>query len=267
MPAPIGNSELGDDFFENGVFNRRYGGDLQGVIDKLDYLADLGVNAIYFNPVFYGRSLHKYDGASMHHIDPYFGPDPAGDFKLIATETSDPQDLALDRGRQAVSRSCSASPRTRHPRDHRRRVQSHGPRLLRLRRPARRSRPQSPYNDWYIVAHFDDPATPQNEFQYKGWWGVDSLPEFADNAAGDDLHPGPKQYVIDITRRWMDPNGDGDPATASTAGGSTWPTKCRSGSGASGTRSSASSIPMLTRWPRCGTTPASFSSAAASRRR
>ena len=58
---------------------------------------------------------------------------------------------------------------------------------------------------------FDDPATPQNEFRYKGWWGVDTLPEFADNEAGDDLHPGPKQYVFDSTKRWMDPNGDGDP--------------------------------------------------------
>ena len=42
--------QLGPNFFENGVFHRRYGGDLQGVIDKLDYLADLGINAIYFNP-------------------------------------------------------------------------------------------------------------------------------------------------------------------------------------------------------------------------
>ena len=45
--------QSGDNFYENGVFHRRYGGDLQGVIDKLDYLADLGINTIYFNPVFY----------------------------------------------------------------------------------------------------------------------------------------------------------------------------------------------------------------------
>src|SRR5947207_5375621 len=64
---------LGDDFYHDGVFDRRYGGDLQGVLDKLDYIADLGVNTLYFNPLFYARSLHKYDGASYHHIDPYFG--------------------------------------------------------------------------------------------------------------------------------------------------------------------------------------------------
>jgi glycosidase len=70
---------------------------------------------------------------------------------------------------------------------------------------------ESPYRDWYIVQYFDDPATPANEFRYKGWWGVDTLPEFADADGGGDLHPGPKQYVHDITRRWMDPDGDGDP--------------------------------------------------------
>jgi hypothetical protein len=77
--------ELGVDFFEHGVFHRRYGGDLQGVIDRLDYLKNLGINAIYFNPVFHARSLHKYDGSSFHHIDPYFGPDPAGDLAIMAT--------------------------------------------------------------------------------------------------------------------------------------------------------------------------------------
>jgi glycosidase len=65
---------------------RRYGGDLQGVINKLDYLKELGISAIYMNPVFDAPSLHKYDGASYHHIDPNFGPDPEGDRKLIATE-------------------------------------------------------------------------------------------------------------------------------------------------------------------------------------
>lgn len=71
--------DMGDDFYES-VFRRRYGGDLQGVLDKLDYLQDLGITAVYFNPLFHARSLHKYDGTSFHHIDPYFGPDPAGDW-------------------------------------------------------------------------------------------------------------------------------------------------------------------------------------------
>ena len=84
--------DIGGDFYENGVFHRRFGGDIQGVIDKLDYLKELGVTAIKFNPVFYGRSVHKYDGNTFHHIDPNFGPDPAGDFEIIRNggETADP---------------------------------------------------------------------------------------------------------------------------------------------------------------------------------
>lgn len=50
-----------------------YGGDLQGVIDKLDYLKDLGVDVIYFNPLFVSPSNHKYDSQDYEHIDPHFG--------------------------------------------------------------------------------------------------------------------------------------------------------------------------------------------------
>ncbi|MDD3716473.1 MAG: alpha-amylase family glycosyl hydrolase, partial [Candidatus Marinimicrobia bacterium] len=56
------------------LLRRRYGGDLQGIIDQLDYLQELGITAIYLNPVFQSPSLHKYDGESYHHIDPNFGP-------------------------------------------------------------------------------------------------------------------------------------------------------------------------------------------------
>ena len=50
-----------------------YGGDLQGVMDKLDYLQDLGVEVIYFNPLFVSPSNHKYDIQDYDHIDPHFG--------------------------------------------------------------------------------------------------------------------------------------------------------------------------------------------------
>ena len=57
----------------DGDFRTFYGGDLQGVIDKLDYLKDLGVDAIYLNPVFISPSSHKYDTQDYEHIDPHFG--------------------------------------------------------------------------------------------------------------------------------------------------------------------------------------------------
>ncbi|NLJ89063.1 MAG: alpha-glycosidase [Epulopiscium sp.] len=50
-----------------------YGGDLKGVIDKLDYLKDLGIEAIYFNPVFVSPSNHKYDIQDYDYIDPHYG--------------------------------------------------------------------------------------------------------------------------------------------------------------------------------------------------
>jgi len=50
-----------------------YGGDLQGVLDKMDYLQDLGVEVIYFNPLFVSASNHKYDIQDYDYIDPHFG--------------------------------------------------------------------------------------------------------------------------------------------------------------------------------------------------
>ncbi|RMH63552.1 MAG: DUF3459 domain-containing protein [Bacteroidetes bacterium] len=197
--------------FYQSVFDRRYGGDLQGVIDRLDYLADLGVNALYFNPVFYARSLHKYDGNSFHHIDPHFGPDPQGDFALMAQETADPATWHWT----AADRLFLTLLEEAHARGIRVIIDgvfNHTGRDFFAFADLRANQAQSPYADWYIVRSFDDPATPEDEFAYEGWWGVETLPVFADNEDGTDLHPGPKQYIFNATARWMDPNGDGDPS-------------------------------------------------------
>jgi glycosidase len=50
-----------------------FGGDLRGIIDKLDYLSDLGINGIYLTPIFCSPSNHKYDITDYFEIDPYFG--------------------------------------------------------------------------------------------------------------------------------------------------------------------------------------------------
>src|SRR5690606_35250740 len=57
--------EASDDFYVT-VQLRRYGGDLAGIIERLDYLDSLGVTALYLNPIFESPSLHKYDGATYH---------------------------------------------------------------------------------------------------------------------------------------------------------------------------------------------------------
>src|SRR5664280_2244455 len=61
--------------FENMLQHRRYGGDIQGVLDKLDYLTSLGITAIYINPINDAPSLHKYDARNYDHVDANFGPD------------------------------------------------------------------------------------------------------------------------------------------------------------------------------------------------
>ncbi len=199
--------QLGPDFYRDGVLDRRYGGDLQGVLNKLDYLSDLGINALYFNPLFYSRSLHKYDGNSYHHIDPYFGPDPQGDFKLLAEETADPKTwqwtsadkLFLQVVREAHNRGMHVIVDG---------VFNHTGRDFFAFKDIREKQDQSAYKDWYQIESFDDPKTARNEFSYKGWWGHKTLPIFAASPDKKDMAAGPKDYIFEATRRWMQPKGE-----------------------------------------------------------
>ena len=201
-------TNLGPDFYKQGVFDRRYGGDLQGVLDKLPYLADLGVNALYFCPLFYARSLHKYDGNSYHHVDPYFGPTPAADFALMDQETSDPatwhwtaaDQLFLKVVKEAHARGMKVIMDG---------VFNHTGRDFFAFKNIRDQQAASPYKDWYVVRSFDDPNTARSEFEYDGWWGHKTLPVFNSAKNGHDMAPGPKEYIFNSTRRWMNPDNKG----------------------------------------------------------
>lgn len=72
--------------FDVGYF---YGGDLQGVMDKLDYLKSLGVEAIYFNPIFVSPSNHKYDAQDYEHIDPHYAKIVNDGGELVDPEVED----------------------------------------------------------------------------------------------------------------------------------------------------------------------------------
>jgi glycosidase len=72
-----------------------FGGDLQGVIDKLPYIKSLGVNALYLNPIFLAPSNHKYDTADYLSIDPRFGTIETFN-KLVAALHADGMHLILD---------------------------------------------------------------------------------------------------------------------------------------------------------------------------
>lgn len=208
--------EFGGNFYTNAIFHRRYGGDLQGVIDKLDYLKDLGITALYLNPIFYANSLHKYDGNAHHHIDPYFGPNPKADLEQIARENASaaPYDPKTWKWTSADSLFLKliSEVKKRNMRIIIDGVFNHTGRGFYAFQDLQKNQAQSRFKDWYVVNRFDDPTTAQNEFSYKSWENFTSLPEFARTPDGRDLAPAPKDYIWNITRRWMDPNGDGDPS-------------------------------------------------------
>jgi glycosidase len=196
--------------FRDHLYDRRYGGDIQGIIDHLDYLKELGIGAIYLNPIFEAASLHKYDGSTFHHIDVNFGPDPEGDRELIKSET--PDDPTTWKWTEADKLFLVLVDEV-HKRNMRIIIDgvfNHTGVQFWAFQDIFRNGENSKYKDWFRINSFDDATTSRNEFDYEGWWGHKSLPEF--NKDDSDLHRGPKQYIFHSTQRWLDPNNDGNPS-------------------------------------------------------
>ncbi len=211
----------GKDFYTIAQF-RRYGGDLQGIIDRLDYLQSLGITALYLNPINDAPSLHKYDARNYHHVDRNFGPDPRGDEARMAAE--DPADPATWTWTAADSLFL-ALVRDVHRRGMRIIIDyswNHTGITFWAWRDVLAKQRASRFADWYEIERFDDPATPDtSEFSYRGWAGVPWLPEWkkvgrptgqTHGAIEGNLVLGVRDLVFNVTRRWLDPNGDGDPA-------------------------------------------------------
>jgi glycosidase len=195
----------GHDFYWN-VGVRRYGGDLQGVMSKLDYLQKLGINAIYFNPLFTSPSLHKYDGSTYHHIDHNLGPNPKKDKEIIAGENpTDPttwQWTTADKLFLKLIKEC-----------HRRGIKvvidgvfNHVGTSFWAFKDVVKNQQYSKYKDWFFIKSWDDPNTPKNEFDYEGWFGVKDLPRLRQDENG--IVSGPKEYIHAAIQRWMAPNGN-----------------------------------------------------------
>jgi len=195
--------------FRKGVFKRRYGGDLQGVIDKLDYLQDLGVGALYLNPIFDAVSLHKYDTSYYHHVDRFFGPDPKGDTEII--EQEDPQDPSTWQWTSADRLFLELISEV-HKREMKIIIDgvfNHTGTDFWAFRDLKHKQQDSQFKDWYSVTSFRNPNG-NSKFKYEGWWGVKSLPELKE--VDGTLVKAVREHIFDITRRWMDPDGDGDPS-------------------------------------------------------
>ena len=188
------------------IQRRRYGGDLQGIIDKLDYLQQLGVNALYLTPIFWSPSSHKYDELCYHHVDPTFGPDPTGDKKLLATENPlKPETWVWTKADLLALKLIDEV--------HRRKMHlifdgvfNHlGARSFAFQ-DVEKNQQASPYADWFTVKSWRNPAA-GTKFEYSGWFGVKTLPELKEDSSG--LVAGPRDYIFNATRRWMNPMGKG----------------------------------------------------------
>lgn len=137
--------------------NDFFGGNLNGVTEKLDYLQSLGVTVLYFNPIFEAYSNHRYDTGDYLKIDPLLGTDADLD-RLVAEAEKRGIRIILD----AVLNHTGSDSRYFNKYGT---YDSLG---------AYQSQ-DSPYADWYRFSHFPD--------QYDSWWGIDTLPAVNENSS------------------------------------------------------------------------------------
>ena len=202
-----------------------YGGDLQGVLDKMDYLQDLGIDVIYFNPLFVSPSNHKYDIQDYDYIDPHFGRIVNDRGDLLKPGQNENREASRYINRIANKENLEASNAlfaSVVEEAHRRGMKvildgvfnhcgSFNKWLDRERiyenfegyEKGAYISADSPYRDYF---HFyDENRWPYNP-TYDGWWGHDTLPKL--NYEGSEkLY----NYILHIGKKWVSPpyNVDG----------------------------------------------------------
>ena len=209
--------ETGLDFYRTAQM-RRYGGDLDGVIEKIPYLKDLGITAVYFNPLNDAPSLHKYDARHYHHIDVTFGDDRDGDIRLMETEQHDDPNTWL-----WTSADLKFLRVVRLLHQHGIKVivdfsWNHTGITFWAFRDIAENMSASKYKDWYNVRFVKDQFGNREQLLYSGWEGISTLPELKKVSSGKKIPGQPydgnliapvKKHIFDVCRRWMDPHGDG----------------------------------------------------------
>lgn len=201
-----------------------YGGDLQGVIDKLEYLEKLGVEVIYFNPIFVSPSNHKYDTQDYDYIDPHFGKIVNDNGKLLEDGDNNNEHAQRYKVRTTDLANLEASNKLFVELVEKAHV--HGIKIIidgvfnhcgsfnkwmdkekfytknkNYKSGAYISK-DSPYNLYF---KFLEDRWPDNN-SFEGWWGFDTLPKLN--------YEGSKElcdYIIEVGKKWVSPpyNVDG----------------------------------------------------------
>lgn len=155
------------------------GGDLVGVAEKLDYLCELGVSALYFNPVFQSSSNHRYHTHDYRRVDPMLGGDKALAVLLQA---------AHERGVKVVLDG----------------VFNHASRGFFQFNDILENGPKSAYLDWFHVHRFPLNAYGgEGELGYAAWWGLPALPKF------NTATPAVREFLLEVATYWLERGIDG----------------------------------------------------------
>ncbi|MGN0243704.1 MAG: glycoside hydrolase family 13 protein [Lachnospiraceae bacterium] len=202
-----------------------YGGDLQGVMDKLDYLQGLGVETIYLNPIFVSPSNHKYDSQDYDHIDPHYGKIVVDEGRVLESWEHSNQNATKYISRTADKRNLEASDRLFAQLTEE--IHKRGMKIILdgvfnhcgsfnkwmdregiYKRsgdyqPGAYESEDSPYRSFFRF--YNEHAWPDNA-SYDGWWGHDTLPKL-----NYEDSPKLQQYIFDIAKKWLLPpyNVDG----------------------------------------------------------
>jgi cyclomaltodextrinase len=155
------------------------GGDLVGVAEKLDYLADLGVNTVYFTPVFQSASNHRYHTHDYEKVDPMLGGDAALRRLL---------DDAHARGMRVMLDG----------------VFNHASRGFFQFHDILENGADSAYLDWFSIhGHPLNAYDPDREPAYRAWAGLPALPKFNTDT------PAVREFLLGVGRKWIDFGIDG----------------------------------------------------------
>lgn len=196
-----------------------YGGDLEGVRQKLDYLCDLGVEVIYFNPLFVSPSNHKYDIQDYDHIDPHIGKIVEDEGELLVEGEEDNRKATRYCSRVTNRKNLEAS--NAFFADFVKEAHSRGIKIIldgvfnhcgSFNRwmdrekiyegkegfsPGAYLSKDSPYRSYFGFKDMDDGAWPENK-NYEGWWGHDTLPKLNYEDSDALYHD-----ILRIARKWV----------------------------------------------------------------